>query len=74
MYGVYGIKAVRTVFAGFILLAASNALLILSMGTEPAQATAAPIAAGPGAAGVQSTRPLGATSSPLEGGHGQTVV
>jgi len=33
-YGVYGIKAVRTTFAGFILLAASNALLILSLGTE----------------------------------------
>jgi len=73
-YGVYGIKAVRTTFAGFILLAASNALLILSLGTEPAHTSSAPITTGPGAAGVQSTRTLGGASAPLEGGNGQTVV
>lgn len=73
-YGAYGIKAVRTTFAGFILLAASNALLILTLGTEPALTSSAPTTAGPGAAGVQSTRTLGGASAPLEGGNGQTVV
>ncbi|KAL0048190.1 hypothetical protein WJX82_009560 [Trebouxia sp. C0006] len=41
-YGAYGVKAVRTTFAGFILLAASNVLLILTLGTEPAHTSSAP--------------------------------
>ncbi|DBB12333.1 TPA: hypothetical protein ACH3X3_006422 [Trebouxia sp. C0006] len=73
-YGAYGVKAVRTTFAGFILLAASNVLLILTLGTEPAHTSSAPVTTGPGAAGVQSTRSLGDASAPLEGGNGQTVV
>ena len=80
-YGTaYGTKAVQTTFAGFILLAASNALLILSMGTEPSHAVTAtstnnnPVASeyAP-AGGVHSTRNLGAAST-VEGGNGQTVV
>lgn len=73
-YGAYGIRAVRTTFAGFILLAASNALLILTLGTEPAHTSSAPVATGPSAAGMQNTRNLGGASAPLEGGNGQTVV
>ena len=75
--GLYGAKATRTVFAGFILLAFSNALLILSLGTEPSvpHTTNAPGTTGP--AGVQSTRTLGASTAPLSsqtGGQTQTVV
>ena len=72
-----GTAAIRTTFAGFILLAISNALLILSMGTDPHHRDAqhsAPVATGPGAAGVQSTRNLAGGTTPLEGGRGQTVV
>lgn len=70
-----GVRAVRTTFAGFILLAISNALLILSMGTEPhVRDTYNNPVATTGPAGVQSTRTLGAGAAPLEGGHGQTVV
>ena len=76
VYGAYGIRAVRTVFAGFILLAISNALLILTIGTEPAvddhsARTSAPVASAP--TGVQSTRTLGASTAPLAG-QAQTVV
>ena len=76
VYGAYGIKAVRTVFAGFILLAISNALLILTVGTEPAvddhsARTTAPVTSGP--MGVQSTRTLGASTA-LLAGQAQTVV
>ena len=73
-YAAYSTKAVRTTFAGFILLAASNALLILTMGTEPRMVETThnnPVATGAG--GVRSTRNLGAASS-LEGGNGVTVV
>jgi len=69
----FGAKAVRTTFAGFILLAIANALLILSMGTEPDHRDAqysAPVATGPGADGVQSTRTLGGGTAP----QAQTVV
>lgn len=70
--GVFtNIKAVRTTFAGFILLAVSNSLLILSLGTEPHHNRdaqyGAPVATGQ--AGLQGTR-----ATPLEGGGGQTVV
>lgn len=64
-------KSVRTTFAGFVLLAIANSLLILSMGTEPHQNRdaqyGAPVATGP--VGIQGTR-----ATNMEGGQGQTVV
>ena len=76
---VFGVGAVRTTFAGFVLLAASNMLLILSLGTEPAERLDHNDHTGvTGTSGLQNTRTTTTTTAAaapaMEGGRVATVV
>ena len=58
----------RTVFAGFVLLAFANAIMILALGTEPPSHAKAAYAKG------REQRAAPAVTGSLAGGNGQTVV
>ena len=71
-YTAYGERAVRTVFAGFVLLAIANATMILALGTEPPSHAEAAYMKGREQRAVPVGTAAGAGS--LAGGNGQTVV
>lgn len=76
-YAAYGQRAVRTTFAGFVLLAIANATMILALGTEPPSHAELAYQKGRESRAVPLSTAGAATAvntGSLAGGNGQTVV